>query len=302
MTVQIAGIAAVGRIGYPPALRALFNFFRTYPDMAHDISDFERQVIARSFEVPVVADFWAEWCGPCKALGPVLEKLAAGNGGTWVLAKIDTERFPEHSARFGIRSIPAVKLFIDGKPVAEFTGALPESGVREWLEKHLPSKIAQLLAQAAELVEAGAFDAARGLIDTVLGSEPNNPQARVLLARMVLQDDPAAARELLENIGQSSDHDAKAEAIRTLADQLVLAAAPDDLPEDPVRADYLLALVALQRRDFEESLRLFISVLRRNRRYHQDGARRTCIALFKLLGEKNPLTQLWRRELSAALH
>ncbi|MSQ67473.1 MAG: tetratricopeptide repeat protein [Gammaproteobacteria bacterium] len=270
--------------------------------MAHDISDFERQVIARSFEVPVVADFWAAWCGPCKALGPVLEKLAAQNGGAWVLAKIDTERFPEHSTRFGIRNIPAVKLFIDGKPVAQFTGALPESAVREWLEKHLPSKIAQLLAQAAELLAAGALDAARELLDRVLGSEPNNPQARVLLAQIVLHDDPAAARGLLEHIGQSSDHYAMAEAIRTLADQLLLAAAPDDLPEDPIRGDYVAALAALQQREFEAALKGFIGVLRRNRRYHEDGARRTCIALFKVLGEKHPLTQVWRRELSAAIH
>ncbi|HEY6866409.1 MAG TPA: thioredoxin, partial [Candidatus Eisenbacteria bacterium] len=103
--------------------------------MSHDITDFEQDVIAKSRTVPVLVDFWAEWCGPCRVLGPVLERLADQAQGRWVLAKLDTERFTDVASRYGIMSIPNVKLFVNGEVADEFVGALPEREVRAWLER-----------------------------------------------------------------------------------------------------------------------------------------------------------------------
>ena len=99
---------------------------------------FKKEVLDKSEEKAVLVDFWAEWCGPCRALSPILEKLARDNKGAWRLVKINTDRQPELSRRYGVRGIPAVKLFRNGQVQAEFTGALPEHAVRQWLDEHLP--------------------------------------------------------------------------------------------------------------------------------------------------------------------
>jgi len=106
--------------------------------MAYDVTDFQKEVIDASFETPVLIDFWAAWCFPCRMLGPTLEKLAAENEGTWKLAKVNTDQNQQTAAQFGIRGIPAVKLMIDGKVVNEFVGALPEPAIRQWLAEAIP--------------------------------------------------------------------------------------------------------------------------------------------------------------------
>ena len=116
--------------------------------MAYEVTNFQKEVLEKSHETPVLVDFWAPWCGPCRTLGPVLEKLAGENSNAWTLAKLDTDENPEVSTQYGIRGIPAVKLFVDGQVVNEFTGALPEYAVRQWLDEALPSKAKKHMAQA----------------------------------------------------------------------------------------------------------------------------------------------------------
>ena len=122
---------------------------------AYDVTeaDFDTAVLARSREVPVLVDFWAPWCGPCRVLKPLLEKLAADYGGRFELAKLNSDEAPSVSARYAVRSIPAVKLFVDGQVVDEFTGALPEGQVRAFLDAHLPDEAEQLRRQAATLAD-----------------------------------------------------------------------------------------------------------------------------------------------------
>ena len=111
----------------------------------YDTDNFEVDVIDRSREKPVLVDFWAAWCGPCRVIGPVLERLADDNGDDWELRKLDTEKYPAVARRFRITSIPAVKLFVDGEVKDEFVGALPEQMIVQWLKKALPSKFREQL-------------------------------------------------------------------------------------------------------------------------------------------------------------
>jgi putative thioredoxin len=151
-----------------------------------DETTFEADVLRRSFEKTVVVDFWAEWCGPCRALGPVLERLATEEGADWILAKLDVDANQRIAGAFGIQGIPAVKAFRDGKQVGEFTGALPESQVRRWLEGLGPTEgdLAIVLAEEAEA--AGRLDEAKDAYERALAAEPGLFAARSGLARVAL--------------------------------------------------------------------------------------------------------------------
>jgi putative thioredoxin len=270
----------------------------------YDSDDFQADVIERSHEVPVVVDFWAEWCGPCKALGPVLEKLAGEAGGRWRLAKVDTDKHREAAAGYGIRSIPNVKLFVDGQPVSEFVGALPEQAVREWLAEALPGPGADRVRHARELMEGADpadLDEARQILAEVLEAEPGNIEAKLLAAEAAVFTDPSAASELLEGIDPGSPHRERAAAIGEIARLLGRRESPEDLGDSPLRRAYLDAIEALARRDWEASLAGFIEVVAGDRSLDDDGARRACIAIFTLLGDDAEITRQYRRAFSSAV-
>jgi putative thioredoxin len=270
--------------------------------MSYEIQDFEVEVVERSRTIPVLVDFWAEWCGPCKTLGPVLERLAERAAGRWVLAKVDTEQHQQVATKFGIRSIPNVKLFIDGAPVNEFTGALPEHAVVQWLNRALPDPFAREIAIAEALITEGKQQEASALLEQVVQKDATHEQARVLLARTYIESAPEKALGLIQGIEEDSRNFPMVDAIRTVASLTEKLNDPGLLPESPVKTSYREGLHALAQFDHARALKLFIAVIRGERYYDDEGARKACVAIFKMLGEEHEITRMYRREFSSALN
>ena len=270
--------------------------------MEYEITDFTKEVIERSSSIPVLVDFWAPWCGPCKVLGPVLEKLAVKYREEWVLAKVNTDVHEDIAARFGVRGIPNVKLFVDGRVANEFTGALPEPMVVQWLARALPNKFRREINRAEQLLVKGDVTEARRLLEDILVKDAENEAARVLLARTHVLSDPGRALDLVQGIEEHQELFPMAEAIATIGRLLQKADHPERLPDDGVKQTYLDAARELASTDVEAALQKFIEVLKVNRDYDEDGSRKACLAIFRVLGDEHPITQQYRRPFSSALY
>lgn len=270
--------------------------------MNNEITNFQIDVIERSNTIPVLVDFWAEWCGPCKVLGPILERLAAKSNNQWVLAKVDTDKHQDLASQYGIRGIPNVKLFVDGKVANEFTGALPETAAVQWLKKALPNKFRKDIERTQQLLQDNKNAEAQSLLEEIIKEDPGNEHARVLLGGSLVSTDPDRAAELVAGIEEYSEHFPMVDAIRTFSSLSSKLLHPDRLAEDPAKADYLAALKELTAFNFDAALEKFIEVIRTSRYYDDDGARKACIAIFRVLGDDHGVTQKRRREFSSALY
>lgn len=272
--------------------------------MGYDVQDFEGEVIRASHEVPVVVDFWAAWCGPCRILGPVLERLAGEAEGRWRLAKVDTEAHPELAAAHGIRGIPDVRLFVDGEAVDGFMGALPESAIRRWLEQALPTPedraLGRELARLDAMTEAGRREEARAGMEALLVGSPGDPALRYRLARLLVFVDPARALELVERLDPPNGVTVDAvESIRSLS-RLVMEV---EAGGEGGRADELAGAVALLRKgEVEGALEAFLAMIRERGSGADPRIRQASVALFHHLGHEHPTTIRFRGAFARALY
>jgi len=269
--------------------------------MNFEMANFEKDVIETSYKTPVLVDFWAEWCGPCKMLSPVLEKLAA-EAKDWKLIKINSDEYPDLAAQYGIRSIPNVKLFSEGKVINEFVGALPENTIKDWLKKAIPGKNGMQLNAAESLISTGEEDKAINVLENVLKQEPYNEKAKILLSKLLLFKDNKKSQDLIKNIDEGSENFQAADSMRTLSCLIELNNNAYELAESPMKNLYLDALKDIQNQNFDSAIDKLIEVIRNDRTLEDDGARKACIAIFKYLGEENEITIKHRRDFGSALY
>lgn len=274
-------------------------------------ADFDRVVVQGSRERPVLVDFWAEWCGPCRMLTPILVKLADAYYGKLLVAKVNTEQQQALAQQFGIRSIPAVKLFRNGQVVDEFTGALPENSIREFVDRHIPRESDKLAAQAQKALAQGDNERARALLDAARQMEPENP--RVILAQAQLHatiGDMAAAEQALAQLPYEEAQKPEVIAFRAQIhfDAVSMQAPEPDVLEAHLAANpadsearYQLAAHLVMANQFEEALEHLFQLMQQDRKYGDDAARKGLLLIFDILGS-NPLVSRYRSKLFNLLH
>jgi len=263
------------------------------------LETFQPEVVDASFKMPVVVDFWAVWCQPCRTLGPVLEKLEKEANGQWKLVKVNTDEEPELGQHFQIQSIPAVKMVYQGQIVDEFVGALPEVQVRQWLAKHLPEAPKSAMETIKELLQTGNLSKARKLLESTVKQEPDNAEARVLLATLLMADDLDKAAELVKTIEEGNPFANKAQALRTL--QRLTRLEMNGEPKEDWN-QYRQGIAAFKKGKYAEALETWIELVSRNRQLDDDGARKACVAVFTLLGSEHELTQKYHRRFTSSLY
>ncbi len=253
-------------------------------------------------QIPVLVDFWAEWCGPCKMLGPVLEKLAEKYKDKWKLVKLNTDEFQDIAGKYGIRSIPNVKLFIDGEVADEFVGALPEHMIEDWLKKAIPSEFKEKIETAKILFKENRINESKKIAEDVLSGEPENEDAKLLLGKILVFEDAEKAKKIVENVDGSAENYEQTEAINTIAELLEKLNNNNSLPDSEIKENYLNAINDLKSKNFDSALEEFINIIREDKSYDDEGARKACIAIFKYLGEDNETTLKHRRDFGSALY
>jgi putative thioredoxin len=271
--------------------------------------DFAQTVVERSYQVPVLVDFWAPWCAPCRTLGPVLEKLAEESDGKFVLAKVNVDENQQLAYALQIRSIPAVKLIIDGKLKDEFMGAYPEPMVREFLEHNLPSPEELEAKEGVGKLKAGDTASAKKMFQETLANDPKNAKALVGLGLILIDEgDLEEAKKLLS---QAVEKDEIRRELTQLRAKVFLAehATGEErawrarLSTDPkdLEARFALACHDARKGRFEPALAAFLDIVKKDRKFKEDAGRKGMVAVFDLLPPDSPLTSTYRGKLSSIL-
>lgn len=265
--------------------------------LAENTFDFEKEVLERSTSMPVLVDFWAEWCGPCRVLGPVLEALAKEQAGKWELVKIDTEAHQNLAATFQIMSIPAVKLFHHGKVIAEFQGALPRHQIENWLSEHLPNPMKEQFQHIKTQLVEGPREQALQELETFLSLNPEHEEAKVIMAKEVLFTHPQKAVSLVEKISLTSPFFETKEDISFLTELLCFQG-----NESNASQKLEAAREAVKKKEWEEALSNLIDSIIINKAYENELGRRATISIFHYLGEQHSISKAYRPKFSMALY
>lgn len=270
------------------------------------------EIIGRSRTVPVLVDFWADWCAPCKQLGPVLEKLALEYAGAFLLAKVNADQEQLITQQFGVRGLPTLKLVVQGQLAGELVGAQPEAAIRKLLAPHLGAPPAaaggeDFHAQVLAAVDAGHVEEALAALAEHLGAKKDDHKSRelqveILLAHNRLDDARAALAESPEVPELKRVRALLGFASRTkdLPELSTLAGLMEGQADAQVRYQYALRLVSAAR--VEEGLELLLDLFRRDRQYGEDLARKTLLEVFEMLGRDDPLAAQYRRRLANYLY
>jgi len=276
-------------------------------------ANFNQIVIEGSKAAPVIVDFWAPWCAPCRALTPVLEKLAAEYQGKFTLAKVNSDENQELAAQFGVRGIPNVKAVVDGELVDEFSGALPEPLVREFLDRVVPSPAEELRLRAMQIYRQ-TKDANRALELLVQASatDPENETVRVDSAEIMIELGKfEEAQRLLETLSPLTQMDDRIAALKA---RMEFAASAEDAPDaeslkqriardaDDLEARLHLARLRLAKQDYAAALEELLEIVRRDRAFRDDIARKTMLQVFGLLGNQGELVSEYRKRLASAMY
>jgi putative thioredoxin len=279
---------------------------------------FMADVVDGSFEAPVVVDFWAPWCGPCRQLGPILEKTVRAANGAVRMVKVNIDENPEIAQQMRIQSIPAVYAFRDGRPVDGFVGSVPESQVKQFIQRLSggkgggPSPVEEALAMAKEALQAGDHAGAGAVYSQVLQREPGNFEAQAGLARaLIAKGDLAKARQTLDRVAKENAGQAEIAAARTaldLAEQAAKAMASAGklrarLAQDPDdhEARLELATALFGSGDREAGIEELLTLFRRDRQWNEQAARKQLVKFFEVMGSTDPLTLSARRRLSSLM-
>ena len=266
-------------------------------------ASFTVDVIEQSSEIPVVVDFWAPWCAPCRTIGPMLERLANEPDAHFILAKVNVDENPALAIRYGIRGIPSVKAFLHGEIVNEFTGVKPEPILRQFLQSIAPSEDDFMLNDGLTLLATHHWSDAEDAFREVLELYPNDSKAMLGLAKSLLSQ--GVGSESLQLLTQCRDGKEliSAELLRPLA-RFLHDYSESDLDDDTLPAtelQYRNAARLLARGNFEAAMDGLLEILRQDRRFRKGEPRKLLLAIFDLLGNDDQLTQTYRGELASVL-
>lgn len=269
-----------------------------------DVSEatFENEVLLRSHDTPVVVDFWATWCGPCRVLSPILERLAIEAGGTFLLAKVNVDENPNLAIRYGVQGIPAVKAFKNGQVESEFVGAQPEPIVRRFMQNLVPSESEKAVEGAQSLLATRHWKEAEEAFREVLAeNETNSAAALGLVKSLLMQGLGEEPIKIIDHFPSGTEW-AEAERLRPLAE--ILGEVEEDGPypaDDPLAARLYQSARLISRDNLPAAMDGLLDILREDKQYREGLPKDLLLALFALLGDGDPLTRQYRDELASIL-
>ncbi|WP_027849196.1 thioredoxin [Marinospirillum minutulum] len=271
------------------------------------LENFQQVILEGSMQQPVLVDFWADWCAPCKALMPTLHKLAEEFQGQFILAKVNIEEQPELAQQFQVKSVPTLMLVGEGQLLDQFNGVKPESEIRAFLKQHLTNPVDAFKEQIKLLIGEGELDQAQEMLQQAITQLPEDTDLQIDLARVLLQKNLATeAKAVLENLPEAEKARPQVKGLMAGLKFAEVAPSAEQLAalgeREDSEANYLKAMAALLQGDHEQALERLLNLLRDDRAYQEGVAHKTLLEVFAMLGEGNPLVVKARRKLYTLMY